>query len=111
MTADKSWVNEPTVAVLSGISREKGQELFIQFPKSVNVEKFIEYLEKLRAANGKAKIALFMDNLSCHKAPDSIKKMQQLNYRWVFKVAYSPDYNPIETTFAKVKHKFRCLRG
>ena len=24
MTADKSWVNEPTVAVLSGISREKG---------------------------------------------------------------------------------------
>ena len=99
------------MAVLSGISREKGQELFMQFPKSVNGEKFQEYLEKLRAANGDAKICLFMDNLSVHKSPDSIKKMQQLNYRWVFNVAYSPDYNPIETTFAKVKHRFRCLRG
>ena len=29
MTVDKSWVNEPTMAVLSGISREKGQELFM----------------------------------------------------------------------------------
>jgi|TARA_B100000524_G_scaffold332993_1_gene220544 transposase len=99
------------MAVLSGISREKGQELFMQFPKSVNGEKFQEYLEKLRAANGDAKICLFMDNLSVHKTPDSIKKMQQLHYRWVFNVAYSPDYNPIETTFAKVKHRFRCLRG
>ena len=40
VTVDKSWINEPTVAVLSGISRDKGQELFMQFPKSVNVEKF-----------------------------------------------------------------------
>ena len=29
VTMDKSWVNAPTVAVLSGISREKGQELFM----------------------------------------------------------------------------------
>ena len=34
VTVDKDWINEPTVAVLSGISRERGQELYIQFPKS-----------------------------------------------------------------------------
>ena len=101
MTADKSWVNEPTVAVLSGISREKGQELFIQFPKSVNVEKFKEYLEKLRAANGRAKIALFMDNLSSHTAPASREKMKELGFRCIFNVAYSCDWNPIEYTFAR----------
>ena len=48
VTVDKDWINEPTVAVLSGISRERGQELFMQFPKSVNVPKFKEYLTKLR---------------------------------------------------------------
>ena len=32
------------MAVLSGISREKGQELYMQFPKSVNAAKFQEYL-------------------------------------------------------------------
>ena len=111
MTVDKSWVNEPTVAVLAGISREKGQELFMQFPKSVNVPKFKEYLAKLREANGNAKICLFMDNLSTHKSPESKKTMKELKFRWIFNVPYAPDYNAIEFTFARVKHKFRCLRG
>ena len=52
-----------------------------------------------------------MDNLSCHKSPESMKAMRRLKYRWIYNVAYSPDWNPIETTFAKVKHRFRCLRG
>ena len=111
MTVNQAWINEPTMAVLSGISREKGQELFMLFPKSVNNEKFQEYLERLRAENGDAKIALFMDNLSCHKSPESMKAMRRLKYRWIFNVAYSPDWNPIESTFSKVKHRFRCLRG
>ena len=29
VTVDKDWINEPTVVVLSGNSREKGQELFM----------------------------------------------------------------------------------
>ena len=29
VTVNKDWINEPTVAVLSGISRERGQELFM----------------------------------------------------------------------------------
>ena len=29
MTVTLAWINEPTMAVLSGISREKGQELFM----------------------------------------------------------------------------------
>ena len=99
------------MAVLSGISREKGQELYMQFPKSVNNEKFKEYLEKLRAANGNAKIALFMDNLSCHTAPDSRQVMKDLGFRCIFNVAYACEWNPIEYTFSRVKHRFCCLRG
>ena len=76
VTVDKNWINEPTMAVLSGISREKGQELFMLFPKSVNVPKFKEYLTKIREANGDAKVCLFMDNLSVHKANESQKLMK-----------------------------------
>ena len=75
VTVDKSWINEPTMAVLSGISREKGQELFMLFPKSVNVPKFKEYLIKLREENDDTKVCLFMDNLSVHKAKESKKLM------------------------------------
>ena len=77
----------------------------------MNTEKFQEYLTKLRAANGDAKICLFMDNLNVHKSPESKKTMRELNFRWVMNVAYAPDWNPIEFTFSKVKHKFRCLRA
>ena len=111
MTVDKSWVNEPTVAVLAGISREKGLELFMQFPKSVNVPKFQEYLSRLRTENGDSKVCLFMDQLSVHRAPESKKTMRELGFRWIYNVAYAPDYNAIEFCFARVKHRFRCLRG
>ena len=81
------------------------------FPKSVNVEKFKEYLTRLRAENGNDKICLFMDNLSVHTSNKSKDIMKQLAFRWIWNVAYSPDYNPIEFTFSKVKQKFRCLRA
>ena len=91
------------MAVLSGISRERGQELFMQFPKSVNVPKFKEYLTKLREKNGNTKLCIFMDNLSVHKAEESKKLMKQLKFRWIFNVPYAPDFNPIESTFSKLK--------
>ena len=111
MTIDKAGIKEPTYAVLSGISREKGQELFMLFQKSVNVPKFQEYLTKLKEANNDAKICIFMDNLSVHTSNKSKDTMRQLGYRWIFNVPYAPDYNPIEFTFSKVKQKFRCLRA
>ena len=111
VTVEKAWINEPTMAVLSGISREKGQELYMLFPKSVNIEKFQEYLTKLRAENGDAKICIFMDNLSVHTSNKSKDTMRQLGFRWIFNVPYEPDFNPIEFTFSKVKQKFRCLRA
>ena len=68
MKADMSSLNEPTLALLSGISKEKGQEFYKIFPMSVNIPKFKEYLTLLREANGDDKIALFMDNLSAHRS-------------------------------------------
>ena len=37
--------------------------------------------------------------------------MKELGFRIVFNVPYSPEYNPIELTFSKLKHKFRALRA
>ena len=41
---DKSQAYEPAMALLSGISKEKGLELHMLFPRSVNISKFKEYL-------------------------------------------------------------------
>ena len=71
MTVDLKLLDEPTLALLSGVSKERGQEHFRIFARSVTTAKFIEWLEELRALNGTDKIALFMDNLSSHTAEDS----------------------------------------
>ena len=103
VAADLAHLNEPTLAVLSAISKEKGQEHFQIFHNSVNIQKFKGYLNKLRQENGDEKIALFMDNLSTHISEKSKVEMAKLGFRHIYNVPYSPDFNPIEFVFSKVK--------
>ena len=37
--------------------------------------------------------------------------MKRLGFRFIYNVSYSPDWNPIELVFAKVKQRFRRLRA
>ena len=77
----------------------------------MNVDKFIEYVEGVRAANGEEKVCLFMDNLSSHTSEKAKAEMARLGFRYIYNVPYSPEYNPIEFIFSKVKQKFRSLRA
>ena len=52
MTVNQMNLNEPTIALLMGISFEKGVKVSEVYDKSVNIPKFIDYIEKLRGANG-----------------------------------------------------------
>ena len=111
MTVDEAMKNEPTLALLAGISKEKGTEHFMVFEKSVNKVKFKEYLEGIRMANPDAKICLFMDNLAVHSSEHSKKVMRDFGFRFIYNCAYQPDYNPIESCFSMVKRNFKALRA
>jgi transposase len=111
MAADLAHLQEPTLAVLAAISKEKGQEHYRIFENSVNIQKFKQYLQELRNLNGEDKIALFMDNLSAHRSEKSKAEMARLGFRCIFNVPYSPEFNPIEFVFSKVKQRFRALRA
>ena len=52
-------------------------------------------------------MAIFMDNLSCHKSKFTIGKMDELQLVPIFNVVYFPDGNPIELVFSKVKREFK----
>ena len=51
-----------------------------------------------------------MDRLSVHKCPDAKKEMKRLNIRWILNVPYSPEFNPIESVFSRVKFLFCSSR-
>ena len=76
----------------------------------MNIPKFKEYLTKLREANGDAKLCLFMDNLNVHTSLETKKTMRALGMRFLWNLPYAPDLNAIESTFSKVKQKFKVLR-
>ena len=45
-----------------------------------------------------------LDNLAVHKSVVAQRAVEAMGARLVFLPAYSPDFNPIEQAFAKLKH-------
>ena len=48
-----------------------------------------------------------MDNLACHKNPSVLRAIRAAGAHVLFLPPYSPDLNPIEQAFAKIKHQLR----
>ena len=54
---------------------------------------------------------MFLDNLSAHRSQKSKVEGAKLGFRFIFNVPYSPEYNPIEYVFSKIKQRFKVLRA
>lgn len=103
----QSLVNQPPYAIIFAISEEKGMEHHEIFEKSVNQEKFADYLLGLRRDNQFDRIALFFDNLMVHKTKTVQEKLQQQGIKCLFNVPYQPDYNPCESCLSKIKNHYK----
>ena len=53
---------------------------------------------------------VIMDNLSSHRSAAAVQLIEAVGARVVYLPPYSPDLNPIENIFSKVKQLFRKLR-
>ena len=51
---------------------------------------------------------MVLDNLSAHKSEAARTAVEAAGGRLLFLPAYSPDFNPIELAFAKVKARLRA---
>ena len=51
-----------------------------------------------------------MDNLHIHKKQCVKEWWPKLNMQPIWNVSYSPEFNPIEAVFSKVKRQFSCQR-
>lgn len=55
----------------------------------------------------KAGDIVVMDNLSCHKVNGIIEMIESIGAKVLYLPPYSPDLNPIEQLFSKLKHLLR----
>src|ERR1700745_3083043 len=70
-------------------------------------ESFTIYVEKVLAPTLKVGDLVMMDNLGSHKRKAIRRAIRSAGARLFFLPKYSPDLNPIEQVFAKLKHMLR----
>ena len=73
----------------------------------INRDAFLAYVEQLLVPELSPGDIVIMDNLSSHKAPAVRHAIEAAGARLLFLPPYSPDFNPIENAFAKLKALLR----
>ena len=78
----------------------------------MNREGFETYVEHFLAPTLKRGDVVILDNLQAHKSPLAARTLKQIGAWFLFLPKYSPDLNPIEMAFAKLKAHLRkaCAR-
>ena len=76
---------------------------------AVDADVFESFIDRVLAPQLKPGDVVVMDNLSSHKRTSTRNLIEAAGARLLFLPPYSPDLNPIEMVFAKVKQLLRSL--
>ena len=74
----------------------------------INGELFTLYVEKVLAPTLAKGEVVILDNLGSHKGKPARNAIRAMGAHLLFLPPYSPDLNPIEQVFAKLKHLIRA---
>ena len=103
-SAPRNWGKN--VTLLASITR-KGLGPCLAVEGATTREVFEAYLERALAPTLKPGQIVVMDNLSAHKGERVRELIKQRGCELVYLPPYSPDFNPIEQAFSKVKDLMR----
>ena len=76
-----------------------------------DAEVFRAYVEQVLCPTLRAGDIVIMDNLSSHKSAPTLSLLEQAGAQVLFLPAYSPDLNPIENMWSKVKNHLRSAEA
>lgn len=79
------------------------------FDAALDTGSFVAFVEQCLVPNLRPGQVVVLDNLSAHKSPRVAELVEAAGARVVFLPPYSPDFNPIEMAFSKVKAMLRKL--
>lgn len=80
------------------------------FDGPINGVSFRAYVEQMLLPVLKPGDIVIMDNLGSHKSASVRRMIRAVGAKLWFLPPYSPDLNPIEQTFAKIKHWMRMAQ-
>ena len=94
-----------------GSVRQNGETACMTIEGAVNAEVFRVYVREVLLPTLTPGDVLIMDNLSAHKDGQALGMLKEAGVIVRFLPAYSPDYNPIELMWSKVKSILRKIEA
>jgi len=76
---------------------------------AIDGDAFVVYVEKILVPTLQGGEIVVMDNLSSHKLPQVIKLIEAAGAEVWYLPPYSPDFNPIENMWSKIKQTLRTI--
>jgi transposase len=97
----------PNITVLAALTPQ-GIGPALSILGSVTGNAFTAYAQRVLAPSLRPGQVVVLDNLSAHKQEAARLAVEAVGARLLFLPAYSPDFNPIELAFAKIKALLRA---
>jgi len=100
------WKTTTLIAALD----HQGMRCATTVDGAVNGDIFTAFVEQVLAPTLKPGDLVVMDNLSAHKVQGVREAIEAVDANVVYLPPYSPDFNPIELAFSKLKHLIRSQK-
>ena len=97
-----------TMTMIGAIALD-GWRGFVTIDAPTDGDVFVAYVKQQLVPNLRVGDLVVMDNLAVHKHPDVVVAIRDAGADVLFLPPYSPDYNPIEKAWAKLKDILRRL--
>ena len=108
---DSTLLNTPTSTTILSSIRADGEAVYTTLDGAVNGERFKEYLKEKLIHTLKPGDILIMDNLRSHKVQGVREIVESVGAKIIYLPPYSPDLNPIEQMWSKIKAFLRSVKA
>jgi len=89
----------------------RGVEAPMTIAEPTDGDIFLAYLEQVLCPRLRPGQVVIMDNLSVHKMSGVRERIEATGARLIYLPPYSPDFNPIEQAWSKVKQILRSMKA
>jgi len=99
-----------TVTMLAALTLE-GIKAPMMIESATDGDVFLSYVEQVLCPTLRPGQVVIMDNLGAHKVEGVREKIEATGARLLYLPSYSPDFNPIEPAWSKIKQLLRWAKA
>ena len=109
-SVDKTPLNTPANTTILSSIRLNGETAYTTYSGGTTREKFLDYLKDTLIPTLHKGDIVVMDNMRTHHVKEVQTLLQGAGMKLLYLPAYSPDLNPIENMWSKIKAILRKLK-